>query len=151
MHFYPTVARAGTRVALLLLALAAGCAGDGIDDGGGGNGPVGTFSQIQSEVFNQSCVQAACHDSVTRQGGLDLSPGVSYGNLVDVPPQNPAALAAGDLRITPGSPATSFLYRKVTGDLTTGEGAMMPLGQAPLAPSEIELIESWIAAGAPED
>jgi hypothetical protein len=141
-------ARASARLALCLL-LAAGCAGEGIDDGGGGGD--GDFATIQTEIFNQTCVQASCHDAATRQGGLDLTAGVSYGNLVDVPPQNAVAVAAGDLRVTPGSPEQSFLYRKVTGELAAGEGGRMPLGATPLSPSEIQLIESWIVAGAPAD
>ncbi|MEW6272400.1 MAG: hypothetical protein AB1689_24220 [Thermodesulfobacteriota bacterium] len=148
-RWLPSPARA--RLAACLLLLAAGCAGEGIDDGGGGNGPTGDFATIQSEIFNQSCILASCHDSATRQGGLDLTAGASYANLVDVPPQNPVALAAGDLRVTPGAPQQSFLYRKVTGELAPGEGARMPLAGTPLGTGEIELIESWIAAGALPD
>jgi hypothetical protein len=147
------IMRSAARLALyaLVLGCLAGCAGDGESTGGGGGGPTGDFATIQSEIFNQSCVQAACHDSATRQGGLDLSASVSYANLVGVEPQNAVARASGQLRVTPGAPDESFLMHKLTGDLQPGEGAPMPLLGSPLSPSEIELVRSWIAAGAAND
>lgn len=134
---------------VLLAGLLAGCAGEGEPTGGGGGGGTGDFATMQSEVFNRSCVQAACHDAATRQGNLDLTAAASYVNLVGTEPQNPVARDAGLLRVTPGSPEASFLLRKLTGDLEPGEGAPMPLLGSPLPPAQIELIRSWIAAGAP--
>lgn len=143
--------RRATRVlaGVLLAGLLAGCAGEGEPTGGGGGGGTGDFATIQREVFNQACVQAACHDAATRQGNLDLTAAASYVNLVGVEPQNPVARDAGLLRVVPGSPETSFLLRKLTGDLEPGEGAPMPLLGSPLPPAQIELIRSWIEAGAP--
>jgi hypothetical protein len=129
-----------------VVALASACAGDGP-----GGGTVGDFAAIQREIFDQSCVLAACHSATTRAGGLSLAQNESYGQLVDVPPDNGVARQAGLLRVAPSSVETSFLVKKVTGDLTAGEGDLMPLGAAPLQPSQIAQIEEWIAAGAPAD
>lgn len=54
--------------------------------------------------------------------------------------------------IEPGDPAMSYTFLKITGDqgtVTGGGGSMMPIG-APLAQADIDLIEAWILAGAPE-
>ena len=62
-----------------------------------------------------------CHDSIGMSGGLVLLEGQSYGNLVDVPPQNAAALARGLLRVTPDDPDNSFLLVKLIAP-TSAEG-----------------------------
>jgi hypothetical protein len=46
--------------------------------------------------------------------------------------------------------ARSFLSHKVHGSLGAGHGEPMPLRTDPLPPVEVELIDAWIAAGAPE-
>lgn len=104
----------------------------------------GTFDRIRKQVFVQSCALPTCHDSDTHQGGLILLPGSAYSNIVGVTPTNVAA--AGDMldRITPGDPAASFLYRKITNDLAAGYDAPMPYQRPALDPSLIELIRLWI-------
>lgn len=139
-------------LALAVLALAAGCAGEGDPSGGsGGNGSATDFATLQREIFDRSCAIASCHNTATQQGGLDLSANVSYDDLVGVEPQNPVANGAGLLRVVPDEPGASFLLQKLTGDLAPGEGAPMPLGAAPLPADEIEMVRSWILAGAPRD
>jgi hypothetical protein len=128
-------------------AFAWACAGEGDV----GPVPGGAFATIQREVFDQSCTQAACHSAATRSGGLSLVAGQSYDSLVDVPPENPAALAQGWLRVTPGSLEDSFIIHKLTGDLGPGQGSPMPLGAAPIPEQQLDLIEAWILDGAPPD
>lgn len=141
--------RIGVRDVLLLASLAAvaaACAGDGpgVDE------EQTWFDQIQSEVFDQSCLAGACHNSATRAGNLSLAAGESYDQLVEVLPDNSAARDAGLFRVLPDSVAESFLVAKLTGDLSTGEGSQMPLGAPPIASDQIASIEAWIDAGAPE-
>jgi hypothetical protein len=113
-----------------------------------------TFDRIQTQVFNQSCALGGCHDSQAVAGGLRLED-PAYGSLVDtmgvgVPPSNPAAADAGWKRIMPGDPTTSFLYRKITDDLPSSEfGAGMPLIGPNVDPHLIDIIRTWIEAGAP--
>ena len=130
--------------ALLALGLVSGCAGNGPPPAGSGS----QFDQLQSNIFDQHCLSAGCHNSQAQAGALDLSAGVSYGQLVNVLPNNPAALSAGLLRVVPFDPTTSFLLIKLTGP-GPGEGGRMPLGMDPLSPSDIEEVQAWIVAGAP--
>ncbi len=48
--------------------------------------------------------------------------------------------------VVPGDPDASRLYNRLLGE----GGALMPLGGPPLPDEEIETIENWIAAGAPD-
>jgi hypothetical protein len=109
--------------------------------------PLSLFGQIQTTIFNQTCTEMFCHDAIGMSGGLVLLEGQSYGNLVDVPPQNAAALARGLLRVDPGDPDNSFLLVKLTGP-TAAEGLRMPQGKPPLPPQQIELVRQWIEQGA---
>jgi hypothetical protein len=127
-------------VALLLY----GCAGDGPPPTGGG----GAYDTIQTEIFNQNCLSAGCHNGVNQAGGLNLTAGASYDNLVGVLSQNPVAADRGLLRVEPFEPDDSFLIIKLT-DPGTGEGSQMPQGANPLPASDIQMIRDWIADGAP--
>jgi hypothetical protein len=110
----------------------------------------GTFDRIQKQVFNNNCAVSGCHDSQTQANGLLLEIGAAYTQLVGVTPTNVTAQGLGWDRITPSDPSMSYLYHKITGDLTVGLGSRMPLGRPPLAANLIEIIRLWIAAGAPE-
>lgn len=128
----------------LVLAQSVGCAGDGVT-------PVpatAEFDVIQRQIFDQSCLSAGCHNAQSQAGGLNLSPGVSFDNLVAQVPDNMAARDQGLLRVEPFVPDNSFLLTKLT-DPGPGEGTRMPRGAAPLPASEIELIRDWILNGAP--
>lgn len=121
-----------------------GCAGDGPPP----SASSGAYDTIQTQIFNQHCLSAGCHNSTAQAGGLNLTAGVSYGDLVGVTPQNPDAAAAGLQRVTPFDPANSFLLIKLTNP-APGEGSRMPQGQSPLPPADIAMIRNWIAEGAP--
>ncbi|MGH7788670.1 MAG: hypothetical protein ACRERC_17505 [Candidatus Binatia bacterium] len=142
-------ARSGARATrglgvLALAATLAGCAGDGPPQSGSG----GAFDQLQTEVFNPNCLSAGCHNAQNQAGGLNLSAGSSYDDLVDVASENVVAQANGWPRVEPFDPDSSFLLIKVT-DPGTGQGTRMPQGAAALAPAQINMIREWIADGAP--
>jgi len=139
-------ARLALWTALFGLVLLGGCAGDGPAPHGAG----GQFAQLQANIFNQHCLSAGCHNAQSQAGGLNLSPGASHNQLVNVDPNNPAALSAGLLRVQPFNPGNSYLLAKVTNP-GVGEGSRMPLGMEQLAQSDIDAIEAWIVAGAPRD
>jgi hypothetical protein len=130
--------------ALLALVSIYGCAGDGPSP----QEISGEFAQLQRNIFNQHCLAAGCHNSQSQGGGLDLSDGVSYDELVNVVPENPAAASAGLLRVEPFDAQNSFLLIKLTGP-GAGQGARMPQGMNPLAQSDIDAIRQWILDGAP--
>jgi hypothetical protein len=112
----------------------------------------GTYDRIQNQIFDRSCALSGCHDSQTHQNGLILEPGASYTNLFGVMPFNQAASDAGWKRVMPGDPTTSYVFRKITGDLPDSTfGVRMPFHRAALDPHLIDVIMLWIQSGAPQD
>jgi hypothetical protein len=98
---------------------------------------------IQS-IFNQRCANCHVDHAGLYLGDLDLDPEVSWDNLVDWP-------AFGDpelLRVEPGNPLASALFRKLN-CAKPGFGQRMPLERPPIPLAEQALIFDWIAAGAP--
>ena len=112
-----------------------------------------TFSSIQNEIFSNgdssgrvACTQ--CHNLVGgRFNGLDLSPAVSYGNLVGVASRG----KVGAVRVIPGDPENSYLIHKLEGRSGI-VGVRMPLNGPPyLTPGQILVIRRWIELGARND
>jgi hypothetical protein len=157
--------RGGVGVALLAASLlVAGCAGSGGDGDGGPPKPACTpavdpasapryASNIQP-IYDRSCGVAGCHASVAPAQALDLSPGRSYAATVN---RRSTQIAARDL-VEPGDPDASYLVQKIRGDAGIG-GVLMPQGcpgnplqgAQCLAPDEIDAIQTWILACAPNN
>jgi len=151
----------GCLLRCVLLATAAGslaaCGGGGgggsygggsADTGGGGGGGGGamleaTFDSIQANVFTPICT--ACHIAATAPQGLRLDAANSYGLLVGVA----SSEQPGILRVDPGNPDASYLIQKLEG--TAAVGSRMPLNQAPLTQTQINVIRQWITDGAQRD
>jgi hypothetical protein len=118
------------------------------DPGLGGGDPIdptATFTRVQNEVFSPTCASLGCHDPLGQQSGMILSAGRAYGMIVGVPSVEMPNLA----RIQPNDPASSYLYRKITGAGITGE--RMPLSLPVLSDARIRLVRDWIRRGAPND
>ena len=114
-------------------------------------GKKATFAKdIQTKIFDSTCATSFCHGAGAASGGLDLSDGAAYANLVGVLATNEAAKAANLQRVLPNDPADSFLLLKLEGTLAAGQGVPMPLVGGPLPASAIDTIRRWIAAGASE-
>ena len=111
-----------------------------------------TFSSIQQEIFSSgdssgrpACTN--CHNAIgSRFNGLDLSPAVSYSNLVNVASRG----KAGAVRVIPGDPENSYLIHKLEGRSTIA-GVRMPLGGPYLETGQILVIRRWIEIGAPNN
>ena len=131
----------GLILAALTLLLVAGCSDHGADLAGPGDGgqddPVSYAAQIQP-IFDVNCL--GCHGP-GGNAGLDLSPAVSYANLVG---EN--AQASAGIRVVAGDAASSVLYLRLTGD---GLGLMPPAGD--LGTATTELVQRWIDEGAEEN
>jgi hypothetical protein len=118
----------------------------------------GTFDRIQRQIFNQNCAVSGCHTSETHTGNMVLETGSSRGALINVVPDNPAAQVADGgiwrrVRVIDsmtGDPDHSLIVAKINGP-PTGFGARMPKGRPKLDQSLINVIELWIAAGAPDN
>ena len=137
----------------------AGCAGSGTGQGGGGGGGGGanckkpppatvSFSQNIQPIFNVSCATAStCHVGPTAGEGLQLTPGVSYGAIVNVPAVEMPKL----LLVKPGDPDASYLVRKIEGGPNIS-GLQMPQGcpgtpaggAVCLTPDSIAAIRTWV-------
>jgi hypothetical protein len=109
--------------------------------------PPPSFATVQRKILDQSCSTFSCHGAA-RAGGLALGDD-AFANLVGVPPSNATARAAGLLRVAPGDPDRSFILKKLTGDLTAGEGDPMPQVGSRLPPASIDLIRRWIQSLTP--
>jgi chitodextrinase len=102
------------------------------------------YGAIQ-RVFDRRCAGAACHVRSQRPPlGLDLTADLSYRNLVGVP----AGGAPDRLLVTPGAPGRSYLMCKLDPGCEPIEGDRMPPEEA-LEPPLLDLIRTWIRAGAP--
>jgi hypothetical protein len=114
--------------------------------------PESSFSRIQSEVFDVSCV--GCHSAGAQdavRSGLVLERGVAYDNLVGVQPTNLDARADRMLRVAPFKPDSSLLMQKLAWASShpgRNYGSPMPLGGSPLSVGQLEFVRRWIASGA---
>jgi hypothetical protein len=103
---------------------------------------------MQREILNRSCTTGPCHNPQSVAGGLILTEGFSYDNLVGAMAHNAAAQQEGLDRVTPFDLDGSFLLQKLEGP-RPGFGSRMPLGAEPLSESEMQIVRNWIADGAP--
>ena len=111
-----------------------------------GGGSSATFSAVQAQIFNTSCAFSGCHAGSSPSQGMNLSEGMAYGNIVNVPSSQQSSLD----RIEPNEPEESYLYLKVTNDQSIS-GGRMPAGGGPLAQDLVDLLRDWIERGAPND
>ncbi|MCY1056477.1 DUF5777 family beta-barrel protein [Nannocystis sp. SCPEA4] len=85
------------------------------------------------KLFDDKC--SACHES----GGSEV---VLVGDLGHL--SRDKSKDANKRFVVPGDPDSSYLVNKLTGKNIKGD--IMPMGDDPLKPAEIELVRSWIAA-----
>lgn len=106
-----------------------------------------TLPAIQSQIFNNSCVASACHDSDFPQAELDLSDVTASGqNLVSVN----SVQVPTSLRVAPGNSSASYLMNKILGvDMALGT-TRMPQNDAGivLCEPQVDAIRQWIDDGA---
>ena len=117
-----------------------------------------TFTEVYT-ILQTNCASAACHDAASPAGNLNLSGTETdvYNAILNTNPTNPAAVAADYKQVIPGYPERSFLMRKINNGLypiidpDVAEGTLMPQSQPALTNNEIDLINSWILFGAPQN
>ena len=114
-------------------------------DNGGPIDPTATFTRVQAEIFTPTCAALGCHDRLGRQSDQQLQAGVAYAQIVNHPSVELPQL----MRVAPGDPGNSFLYRKITGAGIVGD--RMPQGGPFLSDTQIKLVRDWIRRGAPND
>ena len=111
---------------------------------GGGQGA--TFTDVQQQIFTQSCAFSGCHGGSSPAQGMDLREGAAFSNIVNVSSSERPSLD----RIEPSDPDNSYLYLKVIGDSSIS-GSRMPRGAPALSQNLIDLLRDWIERGAPND
>ncbi len=105
------------------------------------------LAEVQASVFN-GCAGEACHLRPPMAANLDLRPPSAYASLVNVT----SVINPDELRVVPGDPSKSFVWRKLTNQLGPGEGSPMPRGLSawrPLAGDSLRALRCWIEQGAP--
>jgi len=125
------------------------------DGGTGSTGSTGSDSDSDSSTgdgvldFDSDIwpIFQACSCHLGGAGGLTLTEADAYANIVGVP----SAVVPGLNLIEPDEPENSYLLHKLldTQGEVGGGGTLMPPGD-PLSAAELDLIEEWILAGAPE-
>ncbi len=115
----------------------------GNGDGGGGrmveDNP--SFSGTIQEIFERrGCSASSCHGAA-RSGGLQLTLGDAYDNLVNV-----QGVAEPILRVIPSDAEGSYLVIKLEGRQSVGSS--MPLGGSSLDNIDLTNIKNWIDQGA---
>jgi len=105
--------------------------------------PADASPAVQARFVLNGCVggpESGCHG--LGAGGMVLPDGLP-SHLVGISSQESPAM----LRVKPGDPAGSYLYRKIVGGPGI-DGGRMPLGLAALDTRSIEAVAAWIEAGA---
>ena len=144
-----------TGLVAVLCALAAGCGGDGTGSQGGGTGgttgPSATFSDIYAMMFPETTNARCnfCHSMLPTDSGngklhMGSDQASAYGALVGK--TSVSARCMGKSLVVPGHPETSLFLQKLSP--TPPCGNRMPLGGTAFTDAQLEIIRSWIAAGA---
>ncbi len=99
-----------------------------------------TLSSIQTVIFNESCIEH--HGGHAIEGDLDLSDGMSYAQLVNMPSFQVPSLD----RVAPGDAENSYLIHKLEDRASIVGNRMPPAGL--LTTDQIDIIKQWINDGA---
>ena len=97
------------------------------------------YAEIQSEIFNKSCV--GCHGGGAPSGDLNLESGQSYQNLVNVLNSSSTATL-----VVPDKPGESYLLLR----MVSSQGDVMPPA-GNVSENLLELVEKWIENGAQDN
>jgi hypothetical protein len=133
---------------------AGGSAGTGAGVAGGSSAPAATFTQIYDMIFprttNAHCDM--CHglpafDASNGNLATGMDKTSTYNALVGK--TSMGSMCLGKQLVVAGQPDMSLLLQKVKPNPPCG--IRMPNGGMPLSDAQIEMIRSWIAAGAKND
>lgn len=113
--------------------------------------PIATpsFRTDIAPILAETCASSgACHGGSSPQLGMNLGLGLAYANLVNVPSQT----IPGMMRVRPGLPDSSFMFRVLSQDQGYRLGFYrMPLTEVPMPQPVVETIRNWILQGADDN
>jgi hypothetical protein len=139
-------------VALLALSLAAGCSSGPSSARSAANGPPATFTQIYSEIFPLGTKAQCnyCHDRPANEisnGMLNMGHTQTDSYAAVVGTSSMSAKCGGTYTlVVPGESSASLLFLKL--EETPPCGDRMPQGGSPLTSAQLEMVRSWVDAGA---
>lgn len=132
-------------ICFILFSLLSGCLfvknneyGKGVDTEG--QSLPDPFHTVYESILKNKC--ASCH----QPNGTAASSNLNFENISSayLSLVNQASSQGGGILVTPGNADESYLFKKISSS-KLAFGSQMPLGSAPLSPSEIELIQAWIS------
>jgi hypothetical protein len=105
-----------------------------------------SFDDVYTKVLSLSCSSGYCHGNAAGGWSFSADKAATHAQLV-----GPASSQCSGLkRVAPGEPEQSALYLKVRGEFAgTCNGDKMPPPNGSLTAEQLEIVRSWIAAGAP--
>jgi|WetSurMetagenome_2_1015567.scaffolds.fasta_scaffold84877_2 hypothetical protein len=103
--------------------------------------PAAGFGKDVQPLFTKKCANTSCHGA-DKSGGMQLTKGMAYANIVNVKSTEEPQF----MRVKPGAPDSSYLVLKIEGHQKVG--MRMPLVGGPLSDKQIQIVRSWIQAGA---
>ncbi|MEM1319907.1 MAG: hypothetical protein AAGG75_06590 [Bacteroidota bacterium] len=106
-----------------------------------------TFLGLHTYIFSTSCNLPACHDGTFEPDFRTIQS--AYNTLVYHPVKKNFPVDSVPFRVTPGDPALSMIYRRLT-EHNPPNFERMPSSGIPLPEENIALIKNWIEAGAPD-
>ncbi len=137
---------------------AGGASSSSTGQGAGGDcATTPTFKEVLAHPLSGcSGYEPPCHNASAGELHIDpMDAKSTWKQLVGVKAWN----KGGGVRVVPGDPADSFLYKKLTDDLGAKQGDPMPKagglmtggGWTELPKDDIEMVRCWIQGGAKDD
>jgi len=123
-------------------------------DGGACDTTMVLFSRDVQPSFTARCASGGCHSPVNPQGGLSLAAPGTVSRLVNQPTSADCSAAVPNVvRVKPGEPMNSMIWRKTSDDPTKCFERMplLPNSLSVIAPCEFAKLEKWIRDGAPDN
>jgi hypothetical protein len=125
---------------------------------GGDCTTIPTFKEVLKKPLSGcSGFEPPCHNASAGELHIDpMDPKGTWKQFVGVKAWN----TGGGVRVVPGDPADSFLYKKLTNDIGPKQGVPMPKsaglvtgggGWNELPKDEIDMVRCWIQGGAKDD
>lgn len=109
-----------------------------------------SFGRDIQPLFNARCTDAGCHGASDTRGNLLLVAPGARAMLVNQPTSTTcSAERPGVVRVKPGDPRNSMIWRKTSNDPTKcGDPMPTPRALISVAPCDFAKLEAWIQQGA---